>query len=91
MKNLLNPSAYPAKPQENMDVCACWCVNVCRSLQVERFWLQSDAAVCVMAGLGLTRLHGELERRLGGGEAWKTAAWVFTLALLARMVHTNHR
>ncbi|KAM3595091.1 uncharacterized protein V6R79_018004 [Siganus canaliculatus] len=58
---------------------------------VERFWLQSDAAVCVLAGLGLSRTHSELERRLGRGGLWKTAGWVFTVALLAHMVHTNHR
>ncbi|XP_072222087.1 protein O-mannosyl-transferase TMEM260 isoform X1 [Leuresthes tenuis] len=58
---------------------------------VERFWLQSDAAVCVLAGLGLSRTHTELERRLGYGGVWKTTGWVFTAALLAHMVHTNHR
>lgn len=60
-------------------------------LQVERFWLQSDAIVCVLAGLGLSRTHRELEERLGRGELWKTAGWVLTGALLAHMVHTNHR
>ncbi|XP_034531012.1 transmembrane protein 260 [Notolabrus celidotus] len=58
---------------------------------VERFWLQSDAAVCVLAGLGLSRTHTELERRLGCGGLWKTTGWVLTLGLLAHMVHTNHR
>ncbi|TNN27553.1 Transmembrane protein 260 [Liparis tanakae] len=58
---------------------------------VERFWLQSDAAVCVLAGLGLSRTHTALERRLGRGGLWKTAGWVLTVALLAHMVHTNHR
>ncbi|XP_035530685.1 transmembrane protein 260 [Morone saxatilis] len=58
---------------------------------VERFWLQSDAAVCVLAGLGLSRTHSELERRLGRGGLWKTTGWVLTMALLAHMVSTNHR
>ncbi|XP_029350355.1 transmembrane protein 260 isoform X2 [Echeneis naucrates] len=58
---------------------------------VERFWLQSDAAMCVLAGLGLSLTHTELERRLGRGGVWKTTGWVFTVALLAHMVHTNHR
>ncbi|XP_056915459.1 transmembrane protein 260 [Takifugu flavidus] len=58
---------------------------------VERFWLQSDAIVCVLAGLGLSRTHSELEKRLGRGEVWKTAGWVLTVALLAHMAHTNHR
>lgn len=60
-------------------------------LQVERFWLQSDAIVCVLAGLGLSRIHGELQKRLGHGEVWKTAGWALTVALLTRMAHTNHR
>ncbi|KAK2891755.1 protein O-mannosyl-transferase TMEM260 isoform X1 [Channa argus] len=58
---------------------------------VERFWLQSDAAVCVLAGLGLSRTHIELERRLGYGGVWKTTGWVLTMALLAHMVRTNQR
>ncbi|XP_023149470.2 transmembrane protein 260 isoform X1 [Amphiprion ocellaris] len=58
---------------------------------VERFWLQSDAAVCVLAGLGLSRTHTELERRLGHGGVWKTTGWLLTVALLAHMVRTNHR
>uniref|UniRef100_A0A8D3CJ83 Transmembrane protein 260 n=1 Tax=Scophthalmus maximus TaxID=52904 RepID=A0A8D3CJ83_SCOMX len=58
---------------------------------VERFWLQSDAAVCVLAGLGLRQTHTELERRLGFGRVWKTTSWVLTVALLAQMMHTNHR
>ena len=70
------------------------CLTNCRVrvvLQVERFWLQSDAAVCVLAGLGLTQTLDELERRLGLGGLWKTSGWVLTLVLLGRMVHHNHR
>uniref|UniRef100_A0A1A7XTJ3 Chromosome 14 open reading frame 101 n=2 Tax=Iconisemion striatum TaxID=60296 RepID=A0A1A7XTJ3_9TELE len=58
---------------------------------VERFWLQSDAVVCVLAGLGLSCVHTQMETRFGRGAVWKTISWVFTVALLARMVHTNHR
>uniref|UniRef100_A0A8C6PHW8 Transmembrane protein 260 n=1 Tax=Nothobranchius furzeri TaxID=105023 RepID=A0A8C6PHW8_NOTFU len=58
---------------------------------VERFWLQSDAVVCVLAGLGVSCCHTQLERRFGRGGVWSTISWVFTLALLARMVHTNQR
>ncbi|XP_012707852.2 transmembrane protein 260 isoform X1 [Fundulus heteroclitus] len=58
---------------------------------VERFWLQSDAAVCVLAGLGLSHAHSKLERWHGLRGLWKTAAWVFTLALLGQTCHTNHR
>ncbi|XP_034432755.1 transmembrane protein 260 isoform X1 [Hippoglossus hippoglossus] len=58
---------------------------------VERFWLQSDAAVCVLAGLGLRQTLTELERRLGLGGVWKTTGWVLTVALLGQMLHNNHR
>ncbi|XP_041828779.1 transmembrane protein 260 isoform X2 [Melanotaenia boesemani] len=58
---------------------------------VERFWLQSDAAVCVLAGLGLSLTCTVLERRLGYGGVWKTTGWVYTVVLLAHMVHTNYR
>lgn len=60
-------------------------------LQVERFWLQSDAAVCVLAGLGLSHAHSKMERWLGHGGLWKTIGWVFALALLGQMGRTNHR
>ena len=63
----------------------------CHFLQVERFWLQGDAAVCVLAGVGLSRTLSELEKRLGRGEMWKTTGWALTIALLAHMVHTNHK
>lgn len=72
-------------------VCVCGIHLYGHFLQVERFWLQSDAAVCVLAGLGLSRTLAGLERRLGYGGLWKTTGWVFTAALLAHMVHTNHR
>ncbi|XP_029972209.1 transmembrane protein 260 [Salarias fasciatus] len=52
---------------------------------VERFWLQGDAAVCVLAGLGLSRTRAALERRLGRGGLWKTAGWTLTAALLAHL------
>ncbi|XP_076023866.1 protein O-mannosyl-transferase TMEM260 [Genypterus blacodes] len=58
---------------------------------VERFWLQSDAALCLLAGLGLSCTHTGLERRLGRGGLWKTTGWALTIFLLAHMVHTNHR
>lgn len=58
---------------------------------VERFWLQSDAAVCVLAGLGLRGTHRELEWRLSHGGLWKTTGWLLTAALLAHMGHSNLR
>ncbi|XP_061553168.1 protein O-mannosyl-transferase TMEM260 isoform X1 [Phycodurus eques] len=58
---------------------------------VERFWIQGDAVVCVLAGLGSSLTLTGLERSLGYGGFWKTIAWVLTTVLLAHMVHTNHR
>ncbi|XP_014040853.1 transmembrane protein 260 [Salmo salar] len=58
---------------------------------VERFWLQSDAVVCVLAGLGLSWTHTGLERRLGHGGLWRAGGWLFTVGVLARMVLSNHR
>uniref|UniRef100_A0A4W5MXE3 Uncharacterized protein n=1 Tax=Hucho hucho TaxID=62062 RepID=A0A4W5MXE3_9TELE len=64
-------------------------VNV--SLQVERFWLQSDAVVCVLVGLCLNWTHTGLERRLGHGGLWRAGGWLFTIGLLVHMVPSNHR
>ncbi|XP_057714876.1 transmembrane protein 260 isoform X2 [Corythoichthys intestinalis] len=58
---------------------------------VERFWIQSDAIVCLLAGLGFGLAFNVLERMLGHGGFWKTAAWILTTVLLAHMVHINHR
>ncbi|KAM6960759.1 protein O-mannosyl-transferase TMEM260 [Aplochiton taeniatus] len=58
---------------------------------VERFWIQSDAAVCVLAGLGLSWTQAWLERRLGWGTMWRATGWLLTFALLATMVHNNYR
>ncbi|KAK7904722.1 hypothetical protein WMY93_017329 [Mugilogobius chulae] len=58
---------------------------------VERFWLQSDAAVCVLAGIGLNRTCSILERKLGIGALWKIIGWLLTVSLLVHVVHTNHK
>lgn len=58
---------------------------------VERFWLQSDAAVCVLAGLGLNWTCSNLERKLGGGAVWTITGWLLTATLLVHTVQTNHK
>uniref|UniRef100_A0A4W5N068 Uncharacterized protein n=1 Tax=Hucho hucho TaxID=62062 RepID=A0A4W5N068_9TELE len=58
---------------------------------VERFWLQSDAVVCVLVGLCLNWTHTGLERRLGHGGLWRAGGWLFTIGLLVHMVPSNHR
>uniref|UniRef100_A0A4W5N057 Uncharacterized protein n=1 Tax=Hucho hucho TaxID=62062 RepID=A0A4W5N057_9TELE len=67
------------------------CVVCLVSLQVERFWLQSDAVVCVLVGLCLNWTHTGLERRLGHGGLWRAGGWLFTIGLLVHMVPSNHR
>ncbi|KAG5857519.1 hypothetical protein ANANG_G00020320 [Anguilla anguilla] len=58
---------------------------------VERFWLQSDAALCVLAGLGLSGLQGALEQWLGRGALWSAGGWALTAMLVAHLAHSNHR
>ena len=60
-------------------------------LQVERFWLQSDAIAAVLAGLVLGGPKGGLMKRLGHRELWRTSGWVFTIWVLAYMARSNYR
>uniref|UniRef100_A0A8K9UVG5 Transmembrane protein 260 n=1 Tax=Oncorhynchus mykiss TaxID=8022 RepID=A0A8K9UVG5_ONCMY len=48
-----------------------WRFNLDTISLVEQFWLQSDAVVCVLAGLGLSWTHTGLGRRLGHGGLWR--------------------
>ncbi|XP_037397801.1 transmembrane protein 260 isoform X2 [Pygocentrus nattereri] len=58
---------------------------------VERFWLQADAGVCVLAGVGLSWSVCWLKKRLGWDAVWTTGAWLLTVGLLSQMIHSNHR
>ncbi|KAK2878589.1 hypothetical protein Q8A67_019380 [Cirrhinus molitorella] len=58
---------------------------------VERFWLQADAGVCVLAGLGLSWAVCWLNGRLGWGTMWNTGAWILTAGLISHMISLNHR
>ncbi|CAL8286647.1 unnamed protein product [Lota lota] len=53
---------------------------------VERFWLQSDTLMCLLAGLGLGGLMG----RFGRKGLWRTSGWVVTVATLAYMASSNY-
>ncbi|XP_066550557.1 transmembrane protein 260 [Amia ocellicauda] len=57
---------------------------------VERFWMQSDAVLCVLAGLGLAALCSGLECRLGAGALWRGLGWAFTAVVLAHLAHSNY-
>ncbi|XP_030642873.1 transmembrane protein 260 [Chanos chanos] len=58
---------------------------------VERFWLQADAGVCVLAGLGLNWTVSWLEARLGQGAVWTSGGWLLAAYLLTHTVQLNHR
>ncbi|XP_053365559.1 transmembrane protein 260 isoform X3 [Clarias gariepinus] len=58
---------------------------------VERFWLQADAGVCVLAGVGLNWTVCLLERWLGLRPVWNAGAWLITAGLLSHTVHLNQR
>ncbi|XP_027028626.2 transmembrane protein 260 isoform X1 [Tachysurus fulvidraco] len=58
---------------------------------VERFWLQADAGVCVLAGVGLNWTVCLLERWLGLRSVWNVGAWFITAGLLSHTIHINQR
>ncbi|XP_058254326.1 transmembrane protein 260 [Hemibagrus wyckioides] len=58
---------------------------------VERFWLQADAGVCVLAGVGLNWTLCFLERWLGLRSMWNVGAWLITAGLLSHTIHINQR
>ncbi|XP_028852364.1 transmembrane protein 260 isoform X2 [Denticeps clupeoides] len=57
---------------------------------VERFWLQADAGLCVLAGLGLNWSISGLEGRVGWVAMW-SAGWILNAGLLSHMLQSNYR
>ncbi|KAM6069619.1 protein O-mannosyl-transferase TMEM260 isoform 3-T3 [Theristicus caerulescens] len=57
---------------------------------VERFWLQSNAAVAVLAGLGLAALASVGSAVLEGSRVLPWLEWLSALALLASQVWANY-
>ncbi|KAJ7990719.1 hypothetical protein DPEC_G00289830 [Dallia pectoralis] len=57
---------------------------------VERFWLQSDAVLYLLAGLGLSWTHTGLDTWLGRRGLWRAGGWIFTVGMLTHMVHSNY-
>ncbi|KFP90653.1 Transmembrane protein 260, partial [Apaloderma vittatum] len=57
---------------------------------VERFWLQSDAVVAVLAGLGLATLTSVGGTVLEGNRALPWLEWLSTLLLVASQVWANY-
>ncbi|KAI5616733.1 transmembrane protein 260 isoform X1, partial [Silurus asotus] len=58
---------------------------------VERFWLQADAGVCVLAGVGLNLTVCMLEKWLGLRSVWNVGGWLITAGLLSHTIHLNQR
>ncbi|XP_072721301.1 protein O-mannosyl-transferase TMEM260 isoform X5 [Ciconia boyciana] len=57
---------------------------------VERFWLQSNAAVAVLAGLGLATLASVGSTVLEGSRALPWLEWLSALALVASQIWANY-
>ncbi|KAM4662867.1 protein O-mannosyl-transferase TMEM260 [Discoglossus pictus] len=57
---------------------------------VERFWMQSNAVVCVVAGVGLALLTHRLNNRLGSQHLTWCIEWGITIAVVAHQVTTNY-
>ncbi|XP_038633308.1 transmembrane protein 260 isoform X2 [Scyliorhinus canicula] len=58
---------------------------------VERFWLQSNLVVCVLAGCGLASVCSILQRTMGNNALWDWAEWLFAIILIAFQIHRNYR
>ncbi|XP_060700543.1 protein O-mannosyl-transferase TMEM260 isoform X1 [Hemiscyllium ocellatum] len=58
---------------------------------VERFWLQSNLVVCVLAGCGLASVSSVLRRIMGSKALWCWAEWLFVISLIAFQIHLNYR
>ncbi|XP_072882733.1 protein O-mannosyl-transferase TMEM260 isoform X1 [Hemitrygon akajei] len=58
---------------------------------VERFWLQSNLVVCVLAGCGLASVCSLLQRILGSHSLWHWAEWLPPILLIVFQIHLNYR
>ncbi|XP_051889316.1 transmembrane protein 260 [Pristis pectinata] len=58
---------------------------------VERFWLQSNLVVCVLAGCGLASVSSVLRRIMGSHSLWHWAEWLPAIFLIAFQIHLNYR
>ncbi|XP_067913913.1 protein O-mannosyl-transferase TMEM260 [Heterodontus francisci] len=58
---------------------------------IERFWLQSNLVVCVLAGCGLVSLSSVLRRVMGNNAFWHWAEQLSVILLIAFQIHLNYR
>ncbi|XP_069807229.1 protein O-mannosyl-transferase TMEM260 [Dendropsophus ebraccatus] len=57
---------------------------------VERFWMQSNIVVCVLAGHGLALLIRSITAKMGNRNVILYVEWIFTIAVVARQIHSNY-
>ncbi|KAM9294395.1 protein O-mannosyl-transferase TMEM260 [Gastrophryne carolinensis] len=57
---------------------------------VERFWMQSNIVVCVLAGLGLASLTVSLSAKLAYSNLFYYMEWIFTVLIIARQISDNY-
>lgn len=65
--------------------------TVCMSLyQVERFWMQSNAVVAVLAGIGLAALVSEMNRVLHSN-GLQCLEWLSAALFVVYQIYSNYR
>ncbi|KAM8921271.1 protein O-mannosyl-transferase TMEM260 [Pelodytes ibericus] len=57
---------------------------------VERFWMQSNIIVCVLAGLGLASITRILESKTGKHYLVHCINWIFAVVVVAKQVTANY-
>ncbi|XP_056403193.1 transmembrane protein 260 isoform X3 [Hyla sarda] len=57
---------------------------------VERFWMQSNIVVCVLAGYGLALLLHSIRIKMANKNVFLYVEWIFTIAVVAHQIHTNY-
>ncbi|MEE6494143.1 hypothetical protein FKM82_017032 [Ascaphus truei] len=57
---------------------------------VERFWMQSNAVVVVLAGLGLASFTRNLKRHLKNDDLAQYIEWIFTAVVIVNQVSVNY-
>lgn len=65
------------------------CLNVLA--QVERFWMQSNAVVAVLASLGLSSLFSLGEALANNTRVLRSLEWLVAVILVTGQIYSNYR
>ncbi|XP_075049680.1 protein O-mannosyl-transferase TMEM260 [Mixophyes fleayi] len=57
---------------------------------VERFWMQSNIVICVLAGLGLASLVHSGTSKMANKDLLLYIEWIFTVVLITRQISSNY-